>query len=235
MQIKPKTILITFFIILVVYATLRFSGMLNYYRASTPSMEPNFKIGDVFLTSNLLDYDYNSVIAYLHTPAQYPNMPLQNEGTFTARLIAKENDTLKIVHGLAFVNGKLIDRETKLKHGYTVPIDFLESTAYKQLGLDDNDMIKLNYSKALLFLKKEEHLLVKQYKGILAHTINLDICREYSPIKDLIKPNWTSDDFGPIVIPKGHVFVMGDNRDNSWDSRMEGFIPVEKITGTVLN
>ena len=35
----------------------------------------------------------------------------------------------------------------------------------------------------------------------------------------------------PILIPKGYVFVVGDNRNNSKDSRMIGLINLEKITG----
>lgn len=38
-------------------------------------------------------------------------------------------------------------------------------------------------------------------------------------------------DFGPVHIPEGHLFVMGDNRPNSEDSRELGPIPLETVVG----
>ncbi|MBW3671500.1 MAG: signal peptidase I [Acidobacteria bacterium] len=40
--------------------------------------------------------------------------------------------------------------------------------------------------------------------------------------------------FGPIVVPENDYFVMGDNRDNSYDSRWLGFIERRRIVGEVV-
>jgi signal peptidase I len=48
------------------------------------------------------------------------------------------------------------------------------------------------------------------------------------------KPGDLREEYGPVTVPDGQYFMMGDNRDNSQDSRYWGFLPASYVKGRAL-
>jgi signal peptidase I len=97
--------------------------------------------------------------------------------------------------------------------------------------------------------KTPERDLIKRTIGLPGETIELRDRRVYvdgkpldEPYTQYLLPAGLNDlaagdvrrNFGPLTVPAGHYFMMGDNRDNSEDSRYWGSLPRDHVKGKAL-
>lgn len=100
------------------------------------------------------------------------------------------------------------------------PKNILEELMYNVLELN-----KESYIKRIIGIEGDSIRIVDGKVYLNGEKIN----EQY--LKDDMKTIQVN--FSNVVVPKGYVFVMGDNRSSSIDSRTFGCIPVEKIEGKV--
>ncbi|WP_339063370.1 signal peptidase I [Tepidibacillus marianensis] len=96
----------------------------------------------------------------------------------------------------------------------------------------------------VIFHATENEDYIKRVIGLPGETIEYRNDQLYingkiynEPYLDIEKQEWQSKgllltkDFGPITVPKDSVFVLGDNRNNSRDSREIGAISISRVVG----
>ncbi len=104
----------------------------------------------------------------------------------------------------------------------------VEKVSYRFHGPRQGDIVVLKSPQ------QNSELLIKRVIGLSGETVEIRQGRVYINGQELDEPyleRSTGGNWGPIIVPPLHVFVLGDNRSFSNDSRAFGVVPVQNVVG----
>ncbi|AKU91028.1 signal peptidase I [Vulgatibacter incomptus] len=170
------------------------------------SMLPTLQIGDYVVVSK---FAYGVRIPFTNRMLFQAATPMRGDVIVFERPTVEPETLIKRVIGLPGETIAIVDGVLQV-NGEAQPRDLLE----KGYGFDDYDEHRRQWrgSSADLYVERlaepdgsHRHFVMEQIRGLPSQ--------------------------GPWRVPEGHVLVLGDNRDNSADSRVFGFVPLGNIRG----
>jgi signal peptidase I len=145
---------------------------------------------------------------------RYPGL---GDEDYIKRVIGVPGDTIEVQGGVVVLNGAPVERRRIADFAMAIsPNSPCEGMGRQVRGGDGGELC-----------------LYPRYRETLPGG------RAYDVLDQI--PDAEADNFGPILVPAGRIFVMGDNRDQSADSRVaiedRGFggpVPIENVLGEAL-
>jgi signal peptidase I len=136
--------------------------------------------------------------------------PVDKDIFFIKRIVGLPGDKVLYENGKLYINDQLIENAPITAGG---DWDDVTDTDFKREDVQNPNFMtdaKANYQPILEKLGEHPHDIL------------------------LRKDDGFGRSEGPWIVPQGNLFVMGDNRDNSHDSRRWGFLPEENILGRAM-
>lgn len=206
-------------VVLIVWVLRAF--LFEAYQIPTSSMRPDLIVGDFILVSK---YDYglrmpitNKVVIPVHDVKRGDVMVFQDQTApnrdLIKRVIGLPGDTVTYVNKRLQINGESLDYQDDGTYSYSEP--------------SADGEVLINNTRDIENLTGVKHPIITwdQVPPVMAELV-----------KDFPgKENCSYNNAGfSCKVPVGHYFMMGDNRDNSLDSRYWGFVPNQAILGKAI-
>jgi signal peptidase I len=184
------------------------------FQIPSGSMIPTLEVGDHIFVSKFaygvsIPFS-NSKIFQFAQPSRGDvivfKFPMDPSTDYIKRVVGLPGDVIEMRQEELFVNGRPVHRERvpRVYHCGDGPPRAADAPLHASALADDDEC----------------ELWVETLGSVQHETV--------------LEPRRGGRDFGRTVVPAGHVFVMGDNRDNSSDSRVWGTVDLQLIKGKAL-
>jgi len=224
-------------------------------RVPTGSMESTIMVGD-FLFVNKFIYGSSSPrnIPFTNVALPYFQLPAMREPekgdifvfeypgdrdviapteilNYVKRCVGEPGDIIEIKNKVVYINGEELHRPPHIQ--YLMPQILPKSYTRPDIFPNGSGWNKDQYGPLVIPKKGDVVKLtldnIENYRMIINRTYGKDVVR----INDN-KIFIDGEEVTEYEIPQDYYFAMGDNRDDSADSRYWGFVPREKIVGEAL-
>jgi len=109
----------------------------------------------------------------------------------------------------------------------------IDKVSFKINGISRGDIVVFHAPPA----SHLDEVMIKRVIGLPGDTISINKGIVYingAPLDEPYEMEKPREDYKPFTVPKDSFFVMGDNRNNSFDSRFWGVVPTDLVIGKAM-
>ncbi|MDE3060754.1 MAG: signal peptidase I [Pseudomonadota bacterium] len=223
-----RTLLIAF-LLAIVFRSLAFEP----FHIPSGSMKDNLLVGDYLFVSKYTygysRYSFPLGLPFFHGRALELNKPKRGDVVvfrlpinpridFIKRIMGLPGDHIQVKEGIVYINGEPLRRE---------PDGVFEDSDAPPCGSGGGEEVGVYRGEDNFY----RPLTIPRFAETLPEGKVIDILKVEHP---LLPGDFDPNNTGIYTVPEGHYFMMGDNRDNSRDSRFlndVGYVPEENLVG----